>query len=330
MTVLDAETKAREEVRTRQSLRIVMPGGSGHLGMILAEALHERGDEVVVVSRTPSLLPWRVAGWEELAAEIDGADAVINLAGRSVDCRYTEKHKDEIFESRVESTRAVARAIVMARRAPRVWLQMSTATIYAHRYDAPNDERTGIIGGYEPDAPRAWRFSIDVATAWERAVDELPLPSTRKVKMRSAIVMSPYRGTPFSIMRTLARLGVGGKMGDGRQFVSWIHHRDFARAVAWLLDHETIEGPVNLAAPNPLPNAAFMRAIREACGVRLGVPAPAWLLEMAAFFHRTETELLLKSRRVVPGRLLRAGFSFQFPTWEEAVRELCHGAGREW
>jgi uncharacterized protein (TIGR01777 family) len=218
----------------------------------------------------------------------------------------------------------------MARRAPRVWLQMSTATIYAHRYDAPNDERTGIIGGYEPDAPRAWRFSIDVATAWERAVDELPLPSTRKVKMRSAIVMSPYRGTPFSIMRTLARLGVGGKMGDGRQFVSWIHHRDFARAVAWLLDHETIEGPVNLAAPNPLPNAAFMRAIREACGVRLGVPAPAWLLEMAAFFHRTETELLLKSRRVVPGRLLRAGFSFQFPTWEEAVRELCHGAGREW
>jgi hypothetical protein len=307
-----------------------MPGGSGHLGMILAEALHERGDEVVVVSRTPSALPWRVAGWEELSAEIDGADAVINLAGRSVDCRYTEKHKEEIFQSRVESTRAVGRAISIARRAPRVWLQMSTATIYAHRYDAPNHERTGIIGGQEPDAPRAWRFSIDVATAWERAVDELPLPSTRKVKLRSAIVMSPYRGTPFSIMRTLARLGVGGTMGNGRQFVSWIHHRDFARAVAWLLDQETIEGPVNLAAPNPLPNAAFMRAIREACGIRLGIPAPAWLLEIAAFFHRTETELLLKSRRVVPGRLLRAGFSFQFPTWEEAVRDLCHGAGGEW
>lgn len=222
MTVMEAETKAREEVKTRRSLRIVMPGGSGHIGTVLAEALHERGDEVVVVSRTPSLLPWRVAGWEELAAEVDGADAVINLAGRSVDCRYTARHRREILESRVESTRAVGRAIAHARRAPRLWLQMSTATIYAHRYSAPNDERTGILGGYEADAPRAWRFSIDVATAWERAVDEAVLPSTRKVKMRSAIVMSPYQGTPFSILRTLARLGLGGRMGDGRQFVSWI------------------------------------------------------------------------------------------------------------
>ena len=329
MTVMDAEIEEREEVKTRRSLRVVIPGGSGHLGTILAEALHGRGDDVVVVSRTPSLLPWRSAGWEELAAEIDGADVVINLAGRSVDCRYTAKHRREILDSRVESTRAVGRAIAAARRAPRVWLQMSTATIYAHRFDAPNDERSGIIGGSE-DAPAAWHFSIEVANAWERAVDEVTLPSTRKVKMRSAIVMSPYRGTPFSILRTLARLGVGGRAGDGRQFVSWIHHRDFARAVAWLIDRDDISGVVNVAAPNPLPNADFMRAIRDACGIRLGIPAPAWLLEIAAFFHRTETELLLKSRRVVPGRLLRAGFTFDFPTWPEAARELCHGGGGEW
>src|SRR4051794_13202678 len=197
MTVMDARTEARDEVKARRSLRVVIPGGSGHLGTVLAEALHGRGDEVVVISRAPSLLPWRTAGWEELAAEIDGADVVINLAGRSVDCRYSAKHRREILDSRVESTRAVGRAIAAARRAPRVWLQMSTATIYAHRYDVPNDERSGIIGGYESDAPRAWRFSIDVATAWERAVDEVMLPSTRKIKMRSAIVMSPYRGTPF-------------------------------------------------------------------------------------------------------------------------------------
>lgn len=330
MSVFEAETKEREEIKARRPLRIVIPGGSGHLGTTLAEALHERGDEVVIVSRSPHLLPWRVAGWDELAAEVDGADVVVNLAGRSVDCRYTARHRREILESRVESTRAVGRAIARARRAPALWLQMSTATIYAHRYDAANDERSGIIGGHEPGVPRAWHFSIDVATAWERAVDEFTLPSTRKVKMRSAIVMSPYRGTPFSILRTLARLGVGGTMGDGRQFVSWIHHRDFARAVAWLIDHESFEGTVNLAAPNPLPNADFMRAIRRACGVPLGIPAPAWLLEIAAFFHRTETELLLKSRRVVPGRLLRAGFTFQFPTWDDAVRDLCHGAGREW
>lgn len=329
MTVLEVEIEAREEVKARRPLRVVMPGGSGHLGTILANALHDRGDDVVVVSRAPRLLPWRVAGWEELAAEIDGADVVINLAGRSVDCRYTAKHRNEIMDSRVESTRAVSRAIAAARRAPRVWLQMSTATIYAHRYDAPNDERTGIIGGYE-GAPPSWRFSIDVATAWEGAVNEVALPSTRKVTMRSAIVMSPYRGTPFSILRTLARLGVGGRAGDGRQFVSWIHHRDFARAVAFLIDRDDVSGVVNVAAPNPLPNADFMRAIRAACDVPIGIPAPAWLLEIAAFFHRTETELLLKSRRVVPGRLLRAGFQFEYPTWTDAVHELCHGGAREW
>src|ERR1043165_7608340 len=184
MTVMEAETEAREEDKTRRSLRIVMPGGTGHLGTILAEALHERGDEVVVVSRTPSLLPWRVAGWEELAAEVDGADVVINLAGRSVDCRYTERHKREIFDSRVESTRAVGRAIARARRAPRLWLQMSTATIYAHRYDAPNDERTGIIGGQDPGAPRPWRFSIDVGTAWGAARDGGRVPSTATGQMR--------------------------------------------------------------------------------------------------------------------------------------------------
>ena len=330
MTALEAEAEERKELRTRRALRIVMPGGTGHLGTLLANALHDRGDEIVVVSRAPRLLPWRVAAWEELAAEIDGADAVINLAGRSVDCRYTAKNRREILDSRVESTRAVARAIAAARRAPRVWLQMSTATIYAHRYDAPNDERSGILGGYESDVPRSWRFSIDVATAWERAAKELTLPSTRTVLMRNAIVMSPYRGTPFSILRTLARLGAGGKAGNGRQFVSWIHHRDFARAVAFLIDRDDVSGIVNVAAPNPLPNADFMRAIRRACGVPLGIPAPAWLLEIAAFFHRTETELLLKSRRVVPGRLQRAGFTFDFPTWNEAVRELCHGAGGEW
>jgi uncharacterized protein (TIGR01777 family) len=326
---MDAQTEAREEVRARRSLRVVIPGGSGHLGTILADALHERGDDIVVVSRTPSLLPWRVVGWEELAGEVEDADVVINLAGRSVDCRYTARNRREIMDSRVESTRAVGRAIAAARRAPSLWLQMSTATIYAHRYDVPNDERTGIIGGAE-DAPPSWRFSIDVATAWERAVDEVALPSTRKVTMRSAIVMSPYQGTPFSILRTLARLGLGGRAGDGRQFVSWIHHRDFARAVAWLIDHDQIEGVVNIAAPNPLPNADFMRAIREACGVRIGIPAPAWLLEIAAFFRRTETELLLKSRRVVPGRLVRSGFPFHFPTWSDAVRDLCHGTGSEW
>ena len=310
--------------------RIVIPGGSGHLGTLVAEAFHARGDEVIVVSRRPAAEPWTTVGWDELAAAVDGADAVLNLAGRSVDCRYNERRRNEIVSSRVETTRRVGEAIALARRPPRVWLQASTATIYAHRFDAANDEATGVIGGSEPDAPAQWHFSIDVARAWEKAFAEAVTPSTRKVALRTAIVMSPWLRGPFWWFRLVSRLGLG-RMGDGRQWVSWIHHRDFVRAVDWLIAHDDVEGVVNLAAPNPLPNADFLRAIRRACGaVAVALPAPAWLLEIAAFFHRTETELLLKSRRVVPARLLKEGFTFDFPTWPEAARALCHDGRQEW
>ena len=309
-------------------MRIVIPGGSGHLGSLLARDFHKRGDEVVVLSRNPQPQPWAVEPWSRAA--FDGADVVINLAGRSVMCRYGEANKAEITNSRVETTRAVGEAIAAAKRPPRVWLQASTATIYAHRYDAPNDECRGILGGNEPDVPPAWHFSIDVATAWERTCDEMETPGTRKVKMRSAIVMSRHRGGPFDILRRLTRLGLGGHVGDGRQWVSWIHERDFVRSVRWLINHDEVEGVVNLAAPYPLPNADFMRAIRSACGMRIGIPGPKPLLEIAAFVHRSETELLLKSRYVVPARLCRAGFPFQFPEWEFAARDLCHDGGGEY
>jgi uncharacterized protein (TIGR01777 family) len=316
------------------TMRIIIAGGSGHLGTLLATALHARGDEVVVVSRKPAAAPWRTVGWDVMRYVVDGADVVINLAGRSVDCRYGEANRTAILHSRVDTAREVRDAIGAAARPPRLWLQASTATIYAHRYDAPNDEATGTIGGNEPDAPETWRFSIDVAKAWEEVVDDADLPSTRKVKLRTAIVMSHWRGGAFSKLRFFTRLGLGS-MGDGRQFVSWIHERDFIRAVEWLIDgwqidHDEIDGAVNLAAPNPLPNADFLRAIRDACGARFAIRAPAWLLEIAAFFLRTETELLLKSRRVVPTGLLNAGFTFDFPTWPEAAAELCHDGKREW
>lgn len=205
-----------------------------------------------------------------------------------------------------------------------MWLQASTATIYAHRYDAPNDEATGIIGGSEPDAPETWHFSIDVATTWERAVEEAgALPQTRKVLLRSAMTMSPDPGGIFDVLLRLVRFGLGGKSGDGRQYVSWIHEMDFIRAVRWLIEHDDVSGPVNLAAPHPLPNAEFMRVLRETWGIRLGPPSTAWMLEIGALLVRTETELILKSRRVVPGRLLEQGFSFEFPSWPEAGRDLC-------
>ena len=226
------------------------------------------------------------------------------------------------MESRVGSTRTLGAAIARASNPPGVWLQASTATIYSHRYDEPNDERSGVIGGGEANAPDTWRFSVEVALAWERAVDESPAPGTRKVKLRSAMIMSPDRGGIFDTLVTLVRRRLGGRAADGRQYISWIHELDFVRALYWLIDHERFDGAVNVAAPNPLPNEEFMRILRRAVGVRIGLPATKWMLEVGAFLMRTETELILKSRRVVPGRLLDAGFEFVFPQWEHAVAEL--------
>lgn len=309
-------------------MRIVIPGGSGQVGSILARAFHGRGDDVTVLSRNPQPAAWHVAAWDattvgKWAQYIDGADVVVNLAGRSVNCRYNEENRRAIMESRVASVRAIGQAIQDAARPPRVWLQASTATIYAHRHDVPNDERTGIIGGSEPGAPARWRFSIDVAKAWERALDMSPVPATRKVIMRSAITMSPDPGGVFAALLGLVRRGLGGTAGSGRQYVSWIHDDDFVRAVSWLIEHEDVSGPVNLAAPNPLPNAQFMRELRRAWGMPIGLPAPRFLLALGAIVLNTETELVLKSRRVVPGVLLERGFAFEFPTWPEAARDLC-------
>lgn len=309
-------------------MKIVIPGGTGQVGTVLARAFHDDGHEVVVLSRDPRPAPWRTGRWDARtvggwAGELEGADVVINLAGRSVNCRYNAANRAAILDSRVDSTRAVGEAIARCARPPRVWLQASTATIYAHRYDAPNDERTGILGGSEPDAPDTWRFSIEVARAWEAALAAADTPRTRKVALRSAMVMSPDRGGIFDTLLGLVRRGLGGRAGDGRQYVSWVHEADFVRALRWLIEHEEIDGAVNIASPNPLPYADFMRALRRAWGTRIGLPATEWMLEIGVRLLRSETELVLKSRRVVPGRLLEAGFTFQHPAWPAAAEELC-------
>lgn len=308
-------------------MKIIIAGGSGQVGTILARHFHSKGDAVVVLSRKPSVRAWCVAVWDgrslgSWAAEFEAADVVINLAGRSVNCRYTAANRAAIMESRVRSTQAVGEAIAKAARPPRVWLQASTATIYAHRFDAPNDEHGGWIGGSELNAPETWRFSIAVASAWEKALAGVETPRTRKVAMRSAMTMSPDRGGVFDVLLGLVRRGLGGRVGDGRQFVSWIHDSDFIRAVEFLVEQE-LSGPVNLVAPEPLPNVEFMRELREAWGIRFGVPASRWMVEFGTWLLRTESELVLKSRRVVPGRLLEAGFRFQFPSWPEAAGDLC-------
>jgi uncharacterized protein (TIGR01777 family) len=304
-----------------------MPGGSGQVGTLLARSFHQGGDDVVVLSRSPRVAPWRVVPWDgasvgDWSTELEGADVVINLAGRSVNCRYDARNRAEIMSSRVRSTRAVGTAIAKSRRPPRVWLQASTATIYAHRYDAANDEASGIVGGQERNAPDTWRFSIDVARAWEDALEEAAVPSTRKVALRSAVIMVPSEGGAFATLMTLARRGLGGRAGDGRQYVSWIHDLDFVRAVQWIIGHDQLSGAVNVASPNPLPQEDFMRALRRAAGIRVGLPAMTWMLEIGALLLRTETELILKSRRVVPRRLVESGFTFRFPEWKDAVYDL--------
>jgi len=309
-------------------MKIVLPGGSGQIGAVLARAFTAAGHEVVILSRSPAASPWRTVAWDaetigDWEKEIDGADVVVNLAGRSVNCRYNAANRRAMMDSRVRSTRAVGKAIANAKKPPRVWLQASTATIYSHRYDAPNDDLTGVLGGTEPNAPDTWRFSIDVARAWEAAASEIETPQTRKVLLRSAMTMSPDRGGVFDVLLGLVRHGLGGASGDGRQFVSWIHDRDFIDAVDWLIDRDDLSGPINVCSPHPIPNAEFMRDLRQAWGTRIGLPATKWMLEIGAVFLRTETELVLKSRRVVPTRLQQSGFKFKFPRWPDAAADLC-------
>ena len=309
-------------------MKIVIPGGTGQVGTVLARAFQEDGHEVVVIARHAMPGPWRFVHWDgesvgEWSREVDGADVVINLAGRSVNCRYNDPNRRSIIDSRVRSTKAVGNAIAAAEHPPRLWLQASTATIYAHRFDAPNDDVTGIIGGSEPDTPDTWKFSIDVATAWERAANSVATPLTRKVLMRSAMVMSPDKGGIFDTLLTLVRFGLGGTAASGKQYISWLHEEDLIRSTYWLIDHGELSGPINLASPEPLPNREFMRILREAYGIPIGLPAMEWQLAIGAFLMGSETELILKSRRVVPTRLIDSGYKFSFPSWRPAAVDLC-------
>ncbi|MBX9790101.1 MAG: TIGR01777 family oxidoreductase [Pirellulales bacterium] len=306
--------------------KLVLPGGAGFLGRLLAPWLAERGWEVVVLSRRNETVPgaactvfWDGANLGAWHRELDGAAAVVNLAGRSVNCRYHERNRREIMASRVRSTQVLGEAIAACQQPPTVWLNSSTATIYKHSFEWAMTEERGEIGG-TPAAKD--EFSVRVAQTWEQTFAAAPTPGTRKVALRLGMVLGLERGTVFQVLWRLTRLRLGGAMAGGRQYVSWIHEVDFCRAVEWLLAHEEIGGPVNVVAPSPIPNRAMMAEFRRACGVRVGLPAEQWMLEVGSFFLRTETELVIKSRRVVPKRLVDAGFEFRYPTLGPAIDEL--------
>ena len=310
------------------SRRIILAGGSGFLGKLLAAYLQPRGWEPIIMTRTPSReaafqeIAWDARTVGDWAQSLEGAEAVINLAGRSVNCRYNAANRRAIMDSRVESTRVLGEAIARCTKPPRVWLNSSTATIYKHTFGPAHDESST---DFATAAEAKDEFSVSVALAWERTFNEANVPSVRKVALRTTLVFGTVEGGVFRILRRLARLGLGGRMGSGKQFVSWIHEKDFCRGTEWILEHPELAGPVNMAAPCPLTNSEMMQTFRQVCGIPIGLPAAEWMLEIGAFVMRTETELLLKSRRVAPGKLLGKGFHFQFPKLEEALRDLEQG-----
>ncbi|HMY20173.1 MAG TPA: DUF1731 domain-containing protein [Polyangium sp.] len=308
-------------------MKIILPGGSGQVGQVLARHFITQGHDVVVLCRGAAVPSGRTVSWDgkslgPWAGEFDGADIVVNLAGRTVNCRYTPENLKQMMDSRVDSTRVVGEAIQKAAKPPKLWLQMSTATIYAHRFDAANDEVTGIIGGEEKDVPAYWGYSVEIAKNWEKTLFEANTPNTRKVALRASMIMSPDRDGIFDVMSRLVRLGLSGAAAGGKQYVSWIHDRDLIRAIDFLIEREDIDGAVNIASPGPLPYNDFMRAMRKAWGMPIGLPAMKWMLEIGAWAMRTDTELVLKSRRVIPGRLLEKGFAFEFSEWDKAVVDL--------
>lgn len=298
--------------------KMVIAGGNGFLGNALEHHFSRLGYRVVVISRGlksgPDHVRWDARTVGSWARELEGADLLVNMAGRTVDCRYNEANKRDIIASRVESTRVLGEAVANCSRPPNVWLNSSTATIYEDtRGNQPaNTEALGRVGN---------DFSVNVAKAWEEAFAACPAPHTRKVALRTSIVLGNDGGA-FPVMTRLSRLGLCTPQGSGQQWVSWLHIVDFCRAVEFLVGQPAAQGAINVCAPNPVTNAEFNALLSRELRPVLRLPQPAWLLEIGAFFLRTETELILKSRKVYPERLLDMGFAFAFPTCAAAVADL--------
>lgn len=300
--------------------KIILAGGSGFLGNVLAKHFHQQLYDIVILSRSPQLYsPFaRFTGWNGKTSgtweeEFENADAVINLTGRSVNCRYNEKNKKEILESRVNSTHIVGEAIRQCKNPPRLWINAGSATIYRHSMIDDRAEDSVEIGD---------DFSMSVCKAWEHSFWEMDTPGTRKMVMRTSLVLGNYKNSVLPVLKRLTRFGLGGRMGSGEQFFSWIHEDDYVRATEFLLHRADLSGTFNFTAPVPLHNKDFMKLLRKEMKMPAGMGAAKWMLKLGAMVIGTEPELILKSRKVVPKRLLEEGFVFQFPEAGSALHDL--------
>ncbi len=303
--------------------KLVIPGGSGYLGRYLAQYFETQAWEVVILSRGKARTEGktRYVTWDgktlgDWAREIDGATAVVNLAGRSVNCRYTAANKAAILDSRINSTTILGQAIAQAANPPEVWINSSSATIYQDTRGnaAANDEYTGQVGD---------DFSMNVCKQWEASFEAAATPTTvRKIALRASIVISKEPGGAMEYILNLTKWWLGGKQGSGQQYISWIHLYDFGRLVDFLINKTTLTGVINGAAPNPVPNQLFMATLRQQLGRSWGLPANKPMLEIGAVFLKTQTELILKSRKVVSKRLEEAGFTFEYSTIEQAMQQI--------
>jgi uncharacterized protein (TIGR01777 family) len=303
-------------------MRIVIAGASGFMGTRFGQLYRERGDEVATIGRRAGSGHSDAARGDQarIGRLLDGADILINLAGKSVNCRYTEANMAEIFRSRLETTAELGRVVGIIDNPPPLWFNASTATIYRHADDRPMTESAGEIGS---------GFSVNVATSWEKAFFDAPREGVRQVALRTAITLGD--GSALEPLARLARLGLGGpqlggKTGGGNQHFSWVHLDDVFHAMTFLETHE-LEGPINVSSPNPSTNREFMATLREVLGVPIGIPLQEWMLRLGSRVIQTETELILKSRWVLPQRLTDAGFTFQYPELEPALRQILHRPG---
>ena len=298
--------------------KMIIAGGSGFLGELAARHFIHLGWQVVVLSRHARkrsriirYISWDGRSPGPWTSELEGAGVLLNLSGRSVDCRYTEANKQEIYASRLDSTRCLAEAMATCQNPPPLWINAASATLYRHAFE-PQDEYTGQAGE---------GFSVDVCQQWEKAFFEKPLPAVRKIVLRMGVVLGKEGGALLPLKR-MVRWGFGGRFGSGKQYMSWLHQQDYLRILQFLIDNPAAEGPINATAPHPLPNRQFLKSMRKAMGMPLGLPLPKPLLKLGALLIGTETELILKSRCVVPRRLQELGYTFLYPEIDEAMAAL--------